>query len=151
MKKGLILTIIIIGVVFFFNCGDSEKSDTSGKPDNPTEYQNYIQAMKDIKTLMNGVESFITFSEDMQVPVAENIQELKSLLEPEHLNNCPDKDPWGNDYLFKRIDEKSYYLASAGSDGQFKGFDQVGEYFVSMGLEGQDIVLKNGSFVYNPK
>ena len=70
--------------------------------------------------------------------------------EPEHIKTCPVKDPWGNDYLFQRIDKENYVIATAGSDGNFLGFEQAGKYS-AQSLSGQDIILKTGTYVFAPE
>jgi len=149
MKRTLMLTAIFIGLVFFIGCGE-KGTETQKTADKKDEYGNYLQAMKDIKALMGAVESYITFSDEMAVPKANNIQELKALLEPEHIQTCPVKDPWGNDYLFQRIDKDNYTIATAGSDGNFLGYEQIGKYS-AQSLSGQDIILKTGEYVFYPE
>jgi predicted component of type VI protein secretion system len=110
-------------------------------------------AFEEIKIIGLSIENFA--GDQDFAPKVKTIQELASYSESGndfigfYINALPQKDPWGNYYIYKTDNEgKSYWIASSGSDGEFKGFKQKGFY---EGNENKDIIFSNGDFVFGPK
>ena len=110
----------------------------------------YQRALEDIQNIGGAIEFFI--NEHQFPPRVSSIEELAGYtvgnvpFVPFYLKVLPAKDPWGNGYLY-RVEGRSYWIASGGSDGSFLGFEQQGGYDR---LEGQDIVFSDGRFQYRP-
>lgn len=110
----------------------------------------YQKALDDIQNIGGAIEFFI--NEHQFPPRVTSIEELAGFkvgtvdFIPFYLKVLPARDPWGNEYLY-RVENRSYWIASGGSDGTFIGYEQQGGYDA---LEGQDIVFSDGRFLYRP-
>jgi len=110
----------------------------------------YQKALEDIQNIGGAIEFFI--NEHQCPPRTTSIEELAGYkvgtinFIPFYLKVLPGKDPWGSEYLY-RVEGRSYWIASSGSDGTFLGYEQQGGYDT---LEGQDIVFSDGRFLYRP-
>lgn len=106
----------------------------------------YLQAMKDVKTIGTAMGAYLTFHAEF--PSWQDINEMvtdNKMIEV--MKKIPTKDPWGNDYLIK-VSGEMFYIATSGPDGKFDGFDQQGAF--SSYKEGKDIVSKEGVFTFIP-
>jgi hypothetical protein len=108
----------------------------------------YKLAMGDLREIGKLVESFII--DKYEAP--NSINEIFTLTEwgKQYKDKLPNKDPWGNNYLYKKdkFDKEKYWIGCAGNDDKFEGFNQKGTYEISENKKGQDIIFSNGVFVY---
>ena len=127
--------VLALGLVFV-GCGEGKKEN---------QRDNYLKAMMDLKNIGLSVEAYI--ADNYECPNVTTIGELKAKLFPAYVKSMPQKDPWGNPYVYKYVDKEKYFLGSGGSDGQFGGFEQKGTYNT---YEGQDIIYSQGEFLLFP-
>ena len=151
MKK-LMTLCVVLSLLFFGFCGDTKEEKAKKELTKIVKkaldpVNNYKLTLEQLKAIGNGVEAYIT--DNMKAPVAKNIVELKELLEPLYLKNCPIADAFGGEILYWHgtgdTDADSYKIGSKGSDGKFEGWDQTGTY---REISTNDIIYSIGNFVY---
>jgi general secretion pathway protein G len=106
----IVLTIIasIMGVVGFFVFGALDKASIQ-------------EARIEVKQLGNLVDAYYLSSSPRQLP--DSLQDLAE--GPSPLTKEVPKDPWGNDYIFKKSSNREYEIYSAGPDGSEGTEDDV--------------------------
>lgn len=148
MKK---IFLIIFAIIFIMlGCTNKDNTKALEKESIRTRIKtivkekkdSFITAMKDLKSIGIAVESFMT--DNYYAPDDISSKYLTTF----YIKRLPVVDPWGNKYLYKKVDKENYCIASAGSDGIFEGFDQKGKY---INTEGKDIIFSNGTYVYCPR
>lgn len=114
----------------------------------------YIQAMFTIKRIGKAIDAqkqiggeYPKIVKLTELNEYKNKYGFKATGEGTPLSEVPDKDPWGNEYLYKQT-ESGYWIGCAGSDGVFQGFDQAG---LVPFQSGADIVFSNGKFSFAPR
>ncbi len=77
--------------------------------------------------------------------------ELKRHLEPDFLAALPEKDPWGNPYLYgATVDGGSCVLLCMGSDGR-QGTEDIPGSPVGTACFQDDIIWRDGALLQSPK
>lgn len=110
------------------------------------------RAMSDIRTIATAVEAYAV--DEDAYPSAVTISALASLLEPTYVRELPQKDPWGEEYIFLvSADRTQYRILSGGGDKSIDGSSRVIAPYSAEG-EGrenrstdEDIVYQDGRFV----
>lgn len=109
-------------------------------------------AMADIRTIATVVEAYAVDEE--RYPSAVTISALASLVEPTYVQKLPQKDPWGEEYVYLVNATRSRYrIVSGGSDRSIDGSSRViaaasadGEGRANRSTD-DDIVYQEGRFV----
>ena len=102
------------------------------------------RTVADIRSVATAMESYAIDND--RYPVAESLEELRELLEPEHVPTMPTVDGWNHE-LVVQSDGDSYTIRSPGKDGVFDSGRSRGATI----LFNADIVLNNGVFVQSPE
>jgi hypothetical protein len=137
MKKLAVCLAVVLALgLIFSGCGEGKKTN---------ERDNYLKAMTDVKDIGMSVEAYSVDNYDC--PNVATLGELKAKLFPTYIRSLPEKDPWGNPYIYKYVEKEVYMIGCGGSDGKFDGFEQKGTYST---YEGQDIIFSQGEFVLHP-
>lgn len=108
----IVLTIIasIMGVVGFFVFGALDTASNK-------------EAKIEIAQLSNMVDAYYLAASPRKLP--DSLEDLTK--GPAPLTEEVPKDPWGNDYIFKKSSNREYEIYSAGADGQEGTEDDVHE------------------------
>lgn len=108
--------------------------------------------MGDMRVFGMAVESYIT--DNYFAPKTDNLDELEKILVPFYIKILPKKDSWGFDFHYVYgLDGQAdtYGIGSGGKDGIFDGWEQTGAYpGHKPDNMNNDIIYKNGNFVYAP-
>jgi hypothetical protein len=110
------------------------------------------RTMRDIRTIATASEAYAT--DENHYPIATNMSELKKVLEPVYVRELPEKDGWGEPYIYTvSADRQRYRIVSKGADRQLEfGSDKIEDKPVvrkSQRLE-DDLIYQDGSFVQSP-
>ena len=114
-----------------------------------TDEAKYKATMGILKDIGDTIEDYILDFE--KSPEGKTLKDTQSTLEPFYIKKLPLKDAWDNDIYYQYGTggiKKSYRIGSAGTDGVFKGFSQNGTY---SSIKNNDIIYKNGAFVFYKK
>jgi hypothetical protein len=105
----------------------------------------YKLAEAELKSIVYFFEMYIT--DNGELPKEDSLTLMSFNEDYEYyLKKIPLFDPWGNEYVFKRIPNKKdeYVVYSSGSDGVFSGIDQPTDKEWDVGT---DIIYKNGELI----
>ncbi len=106
------------------------------------ELLHYKKTLASLKLLSTGLE--VWYLDNAAYP-----DKLETLVPKYIQEGTPLTDSWGHKILFILSEDKTtYWLASTGSDGIFQGWEQVGTHEAK---NGEDIIVKDGKFLYYPK
>lgn len=101
------------------------------------------RTLADMRAIAAAIESFAA-DHDSYLD-AEDIGELRRVLEPRYLRTFPSKDAWGHSYLFERFEDGGYRIRSYGKDG----VPDEGPGGPTRSPDA-DIILEDGEFVQWP-
>lgn len=110
----------------------------------PSESGRQERTVADMRAIAVAIESFAADHGDYLG--AEDIGELRRVLEPKYLRSFPSKDAWGHPYLFERFEDGGYRIRSYGKDG----VPDEGPGGPT-GTPEADIILEDGEFVQWPE
>ena len=104
------------------------------------------RTMADIMSLATSVEAYAT--DHNAYPVTTTHEALEKLLEPTYIRNLPQKDAWGNPFVYRGSSDKmSYRVVSGGPDGKI---DPSSTRFGAPLRKSDDLVYENGTFLQKP-
>lgn len=133
MKKMIFALLVFILCVFNF----TQEGDTLGKL--------YQDAMYDLSNIQAALANYLA---DTSAPDINTLEELKADTFPHYLQNLPMNDPWGNPYLYQKVDDENFKVGCSGSDSSFSGWDQTGTYSAEE-MAGKDIILSKDTRVFS--
>lgn len=82
------------------------------------------RALSDMRTIATCVEAYAT--DENEYPQAVTISALASAVEPTYVRELPEKDPWGNDYVYMvSSDGQHYRIICGGADKSIDGTSRV--------------------------